>query len=361
MLLKKHHKSNISINKISDKNKRSFKTRLLSSFFIVFFILLSFTFSILSDTSNHWFPIDNISVKEVFSFIQLFFFSSIIIMAGIEICTLHFYRNYISSFSIIFAMFICYLGPGLIFIFEKFNYFNLIELDYFYILLWTSLGLGSFSIIINIICFWLQGLVEWKKITVQLILTSLVPLFGVSWLYFSDFKGWTTLLLLYGITALTDVFAYICGMFFGKRKMSPYISPNKTIGGGIGGVILTTIIAIIILICFSFIPNEYNVLANFFGIKFNYTSGWINDNLFSNSPLWWACIIFIIPILCIISMAGDLSFSYIKRTYGIKDFSNLIPGHGGILDRIDSLSFSFSSYFIFILFISLFSSTVGLF
>lgn len=109
----------------------------------------------------------------------------------------------------------------------------------------------------------------------------------------------------------TDIFAYIAGKTIGKHKFSK-ISPNKTIEGCIGG----TLGAIILIIIYTWIINKYCAM----NINYIY-------------------ITIVGIILSIIGQIGDFSASSIKRYVGIKDFSNLIPGHGGMLDRIDSVIF----------------------
>lgn len=106
------------------------------------------------------------------------------------------------------------------------------------------------------------------------------------------------------IFILTDTFALFCGKIFGKHKLIPKVSPNKTWEGSIGGTIIATIGVSIF----------YHYLVN---------------------PLTWKIVLGIF-ILSILGQFGDLIFSNIKRENDIKDFSNLIPGHGGILDRLDS-------------------------
>ncbi len=117
------------------------------------------------------------------------------------------------------------------------------------------------------------------------------------------------LLYLLLITTMTDTFALLSGMLVGKHKLCPNISPNKTIEGAIGGSIMGTIIA----------------SAFYFTVI--------------NSSISLVFLIFITCLLTIVGQIGDLVFSSIKRYYDVKDFSNLIPGHGGILDRFDSLIF----------------------
>ncbi len=108
------------------------------------------------------------------------------------------------------------------------------------------------------------------------------------------------------ISILTDTFAYAVGMLIGKHKMTK-ISPNKSWEGFVGGLIGGTICASI----------AYNYLINPITFK----------------------IVIVTSILSVIGQIGDLIYSKIKRENEIKDFSNIMPGHGGILDRIDSLSF----------------------
>jgi len=106
------------------------------------------------------------------------------------------------------------------------------------------------------------------------------------------------------IFILTDTFAYICGRAIGKHKLIPHVSPNKTIEGSVFGSVIGTIG---VSIFYHFLVNPINVK-----------------------------VVIGILLLSIIGQVGDLIFSKIKRENDIKDFSDLIPGHGGILDRLDS-------------------------
>ncbi|MDD3808758.1 MAG: phosphatidate cytidylyltransferase [Erysipelotrichaceae bacterium] len=103
-----------------------------------------------------------------------------------------------------------------------------------------------------------------------------------------------------------DTGAYFAGIKFGKNKLIPRISPKKTIEGSIGGILLGSLLSI--------------------------SYGLYTGILSSNLSLVLACV-----LLTITSQIGDLTFSVIKRTFNAKDFSNLLPGHGGVLDRIDSM------------------------
>ena len=111
---------------------------------------------------------------------------------------------------------------------------------------------------------------------------------------------------------LTDTGAYFTGYFFGKHKLIPEISPKKTVEGAIGGVAICVISMLV-----------YAWILTFFGIKANLLN-----------------IVIIGVIASVISQFGDLSASMIKRGLGIKDYGDIMPGHGGVLDRIDSLLFT---------------------
>ncbi len=111
---------------------------------------------------------------------------------------------------------------------------------------------------------------------------------------------------------VTDSFAYLVGVFFGKHKLAPLVSPKKTIEGSLGG----TLFCVLFFCLFSLI---YQLI---YDVQFN-----------------WPLVALYGLICSIAGQFGDLSFSMVKRSYGIKDFGNILPGHGGILDRMDSLIF----------------------
>lgn len=108
------------------------------------------------------------------------------------------------------------------------------------------------------------------------------------------------------VTICTDIFAYLVGMMIGIHKVTK-ISPKKSLEGYIGGAVMGT------------------VLSSIYYMTFIGEASWLN-------------VMFALAVMSIACELGDLFYSLIKREEGIKDFSNLIPGHGGVLDRIDSLT-----------------------
>lgn len=154
-----------------------------------------------------------------------------------------------------------------------------------------------------------------------LYLTGIVLMLGLvfnSFIFIRSFSLYT-LLYLFIICVVTDTFAMLTGMFIGKHKLCPKISPKKTIEGSVGGSVIGTAVAVIF----------YSNLIGKFSIK----------------------LVLITLLLSVIGQLGDLFFSKIKRENNIKDFSNIMPGHGGVLDRIDSLTFVIMAYIVFISFI----------
>ena len=112
------------------------------------------------------------------------------------------------------------------------------------------------------------------------------------------------------ISWMTDTFAYFSGMLFGKHKLIPVVSPKKTVEGAIGGTL--------------------------FAIGFTVLYGFIVGKISGATPNYIALII-VSLVVSILSQCGDLVMSLIKRKFEIKDYGRLFPGHGGVLDRFDSI------------------------
>jgi phosphatidate cytidylyltransferase len=125
----------------------------------------------------------------------------------------------------------------------------------------------------------------------------------------NDWNYRPILLLIIFAVELNDIFAYVCGHLFGRRKFVPNTSPNKTVGGALGAIVLTTPL--------------FALGAHFV---------WFGTALDTPVRLLGLGI-----IVSIVGQFGDLMLSSIKRDLGLKDTAKLIPGHGGILDRFDSL------------------------
>lgn len=146
-------------------------------------------------------------------------------------------------------------------------------------------------------------------------------------------KGFLALLLIFVISSLSDTSAYLVGMTYSKirggkaKKMCPKLSPNKTWAGGIGGIVGGVLGAILV----------YFIFKN------------LADTVLFFSPL---LLFVVVGVLGSISTEiGDLLESFIKRKVGIKDMGKIMPGHGGIMDRIDGISLTSVVVFFAFLFV----------
>lgn len=126
------------------------------------------------------------------------------------------------------------------------------------------------------------------------------------------------LMYLLMVTIMSDTFAHFFGTKLGRIKLCPYVSPNKTVEGMIGGTFFGTFISAMYYLTF------INVHASTIYVL-----------LFS-------------LVLSLVAQAGDLVFSAMKRKYEVKDYGNIMPGHGGVLDRLDSLIFAIMAFSILI-------------
>ena len=130
-------------------------------------------------------------------------------------------------------------------------------------------------------------------------------------MYMGEFFVWLIFISAWG----TDTFAYFTGYFLGKHKLAPALSPKKTIEGAVGGVIGAALLGFV----YAWVYGTY-----------------INANMMTYVP----AVSLITALGSVIAQFGDLSASTIKRFLGVKDFGYILPGHGGILDRFDSVLFT---------------------
>jgi len=161
----------------------------------------------------------------------------------------------------------------------------------------------TFALILLLI-YVLDSKVNFKDISSTYFAIIYVPLMLINISYLGNTKF---IWLIFTIAFGTDTFAYIIGSTMGKHKLSPKLSPKKSVEGAIGGIIGSLLVTVI----------------------YSY--------YFEIGPIWiLACLAIIASIF---AQIGDLAASKLKREAGIKDYGNIIPGHGGILDRFDSIIF----------------------
>lgn len=175
--------------------------------------------------------------------------------------------------------------------------------------------LGLFLYVVLLFC---EAIASRKKVTLEkmgaaFFVSVMIPFFLSSFIRIMDMQHGEYYVLLPFVAAFTsDAFALFAGMLFGRHKLAPELSPKKTVEGSIGGFLgamaCCLLYGAIVQLGWHLAPN-YLILAVY---------GLLGSG---------------------ISQLGDLSFSYIKREYGIKDYGNIFPGHGGVLDRFDSVIF----------------------
>lgn len=190
----------------------------------------------------------------------------------------------------------------------------------FYTCLWCGLGIGYGWLLLGILVFWVILFAEvmisgmklpFSKLGVCFVAGLLLPMLLGSLVRIHNWENGRIFICVPFVFAfLSDTGAYFAGLKFGKTKLAPEISPKKTVEGVVGGSIAAMvgmiIFCLVVQIAFKLRPNY--IFAVIYGL------------------LGSAGAVF-----------GDLCFSVIKRQTGIKDYGNLIPGHGGILDRFDSM------------------------
>ena len=195
-------------------------------------------------------------------------------------------------------------------------FFKAIEWDTF---AWATASIGIIFIIalhmITVVAK--HGKRNYKDILSNGFLTMYIVIsMGCVWLTKETFDT-ATMLLTFICAWSCDTFAYFTGRFLGKHKLIPHVSPNKTVEGSVGGVVGAMVICIVYLL--------------------------IVKNVFDTNMLQWSNVVVEGAVYGLVggalSQLGDLIASAIKRDTGIKDFGWIFPGHGGFMDRFDSVMF----------------------
>jgi phosphatidate cytidylyltransferase len=152
-----------------------------------------------------------------------------------------------------------------------------------------------------------------------------LPLGALAWIrepriFDEQWDPRVAVLLLLVVIVVSDSAQYYTGRAFGRRPLAPTISPKKTVEGAIGGVVFGTLATV------------------------------VGGHYVFGSPFWILALLG--AAISLLGIVGDLFESLLKRSAGVKDSSNLIPGHGGVLDRIDSWLFAAPVYYVFVRFVA---------
>ncbi len=187
---------------------------------------------------------------------------------------------------------------------------------------WTYIGQGTFSALCVVFLYFAltfaEAISSHYTVTVEkmggaFFFATLIPYFLSSFIRLDQMEGGKYLILSPLVAAfLSDAFALFGGMLFGKHKLAPELSPKKTVEGavsGLVGAVVSMLVYGLVLDLGFHLTVRYPLLALYGALG------------------------------SLMAQMGDLSFSYIKRQYHLKDFGNILPGHGGVLDRFDSVIF----------------------
>ena len=193
-----------------------------------------------------------------------------------------------------------------------FPFLQRLKLDIGLVVMLAFIVAAVYLVYVFALVIWSHGKLTYQN-ACSSVLTSLYIVVALNMIvYVRDFGayGKYLYLLIFLGAWMTDIFAYFTGVFFGKHKLIEDVSPKKTIEGSIGG----TVFCAISFVVFGIITDA------FFGAEANLIFLAISG-----------------VVMAVISQIGDLIMSVIKRHYGIKDYGKLFPGHGGMLDRLDSI------------------------
>ena len=156
--------------------------------------------------------------------------------------------------------------------------------------------------------------VTMEKMGGSFFLSIVIPYFLSTFIRIREMPDWRYYILLPFVVAwLSDAFALFAGMAFGKHKLAPELSPKKTVEGAVGGVAGSVAATLIY--------------------------GFVMSACFGAAAVRYGLLILYALLGAVVAQFGDLAFSYLKRQYDIKDYGTIFPGHGGVLDRFDSVIF----------------------
>lgn len=179
---------------------------------------------------------------------------------------------------------------------------------------WGILGVMAFLMVLFSQMMMSHVKVRFERICMCVVAGLVVPYLLSSLIRIHVMRTGKFMVLIPFIVAFSsDAGAYFAGRFFGQHKLAPVISPHKTLEGAIGGMICAVVAMLLYALILSLPVGALNFNVNYMGAILYGLLG------------------------SLVGIMGDLCFSVIKRQTGIKDYGNLIPGHGGVLDRFDSM------------------------
>jgi len=321
--MSEQNKNGLAVNQISEKTKRSMKTRIISAvvasliaipcvilgdwpFFVLAFVVAGIAFFEVVRCLKAKYSIYLYIITIILGLLVSFWPIFVSLYKGTGL-TGHIYETF-NNISI--PIIICFFGAGLLF------FMTIVD---------ENFGVKDACAVFTLTVLVAMGIQA--VLFVRYRPCNVIPSWATSIKQSGSFLNlydnlYSCGLFAYAIfgTFFTDIGAYFVGVFFGKRKINERISPNKTIEGFFGGIVISFIVSLAFGLSFAACGRPFLPVLD------------INH---------WYVIVIISLIMPIMATLGDFVFSSIKRSYQIKDYGFIMPGHGGVLDRIDSLLFTF--------------------
>ncbi|AGR41427.1 phosphatidate cytidylyltransferase [Spiroplasma taiwanense] len=334
----------VGINRFKTKDGiHSFKVRFASTIILLLFLLFFIV------TGALYTSLINIFDTDIFSYLSIVSTILVLSFCLFEInMALNFSKWYLQMFFILVGIFI-YIFPTSKDLYN-FSFYQKMNLSS-----WFSSWQLPVIICIILFFYFLSSFINksiLKKDTLVNFMISMIIIFGLKGFSIASLSlnpfyevtesisarfSFNTIIWIWLMIILSDSFAYIGGMTLGKTKLASVISPKKTWEGALIGLSVSTFFGIIYALIFIFTLDDYKPL--------NETMELIKTKSQAIQILIYILLAVAFPI---IGLFGDLLFSWVKRSVKIKDFSKLIPGHGGLLDRLDSIVFSLFILFLFL-------------
>ncbi|AUB31844.1 phosphatidate cytidylyltransferase [Spiroplasma floricola] len=332
---------NIGKNRFKlESAKRNLKTRLLSTV-VLLILLLGFVCSGAIYTSLKTANIGNPEIASYFSIILTVVLTGLCIYEMNKVMGFKFwyYQVLIITISILLLLF-----PSKYNLYN-FSFYTELSLETWF-QTWQFPVIITVYLLITIIISVSDKRIDTKNALINFIMTLIIILalkaFSITSLALDNNLArfsFNTIVWIWMMIILSDSFQYLGGMRFGKTKLCPSISPKKTWEGALIGMGTAAFTGIVFAMIFQFVKP----LQNFQPLREPMQS--LGDKTIALEIIIYLLLAIVFPI---IGLFGDLLFSWVKRVVKIKDYSNLIPGHGGALDRMDSILFSLFILFIFI-------------
>lgn len=332
------------------QEKQTFLARSRSGIFIAIFYVAYFLLLVFSDP-NVFPPIENVwQAQFILNFACVLMMVPIVYFVAHEITNICFPGHKAVFIYTALALFVLTMGSSIFLLGGRHDIWHFEIGDEFVWYLEICLaGIVFFTLVSTLVWIIMSRHIVYVGRKTRIwypLLVFILNTFFVAFTYTSIIHGWSAFMFLIMASTGCDLFAYLGGRKFGKHKLAPTISPNKTWEGLICGMVVTLIICLL-TVAILFIPDiEHKNHSLYCFVGCQSCSVYDNRVLRNLQPYFWAIYVFTFIALMTVSVCGDLFFSWVKRRFNIKDFSNLIPGHGGMLDRLDALIFIFTFYFL---------------